>query len=325
MAPGASPYLPTTMEAALLLLYPTTLVLGSIFGFFDPATRSSPYIMADQAHDPAFAPSYFAKKGNLFNVLFVKKGWFWITVSYFIFLFTHASMGPPGSAAQLRRRLQGVLRWAVVTMWWVFVTQWFFGPAIIDRGFTLSGGACQLVEMIEKGEAEADPAQRFISGIACKAHGGKWSGGHDISGHVFLLVLGSMFLLEEVLHAILRAARAKEERIVILANGEVKGADSEAEIERADRQDVNATSPWDLGVKIALGVSALSLWMLLMTAAYFHTWFEKVCNYQTFPRGLLLITLQLTGLLVAFAGVFVVYFLPRFVPSLRAVIGMPGV
>ena len=49
-------------------------------------------------------------------------------------------------------------------------------------------------------------------------------------------------------------------------------------------------------------------WMLLMTAAYFHTWFEKF-----------------TGLLVALGALWVVYFLPRGLPAMRAAVGMPGV
>ncbi|KAL5344524.1 hypothetical protein ACLOAV_010505 [Pseudogymnoascus australis] len=270
-----SPYLPTYAESILILVYPTTLVLGSIFGLIDPATRASPYIETNQSHDPALAPSYFAKKSNLVNVLFVKRGWFWVTVSYFLFLFTNAAIGVRGSDALLRKRIQGTLRWGIVTLWWVFVTQWFFGPAIIDRGFLLTGGACELKESIDRGDRKADLAERFVTSMACKARGGTWSGGHDISGHVFLLVLGSMFLFQEVLHVVLRAAKGREERVVLLQNGEVKGADSESGAERADTQNVITASPWDFGVKIALGVGALSIWMLLMTAAYFHTWFEK--------------------------------------------------
>ena len=34
---------------------------------------------------------------------------------------------------------------------------------------------------------------------------------------------------------------------------------------------------------------------------------------------------QLTGLLVALVGVYAVYYVPRFVPALRAVVGLPGV
>lgn len=66
--------------------------------------------------------------------------------------------------------------------------------------------------------------------------------------------------------------------------------------------------PTASGVKFAIGVVGLMWWMLLMTAAYFHTWFEKF-----------------TGLLVAFSGLWIVYFLPRGAPGLRAVLGMPGV
>jgi len=151
-----------------------------------------------------------------------------------------------------------------------------------------------------------DDTRQFVTGMACKAVGGKWKGGHDISGHVFLLVLGSMFLLEEVLHVVLRSARAKEERTIVMTDGAVKSAEVEAYV------PVGGATPnvgqWDLGVKAVLGVAALSLWMLLMTAAFFHTWFEKF-----------------TGLLIAFSGIFVVYFLPRAVPGWRNVIGLPGI
>lgn len=157
-------------------------------------------------------------------------------------------------------------------MWWIFVTQWFFGPPLIDRGFTLTGGACELVHAAEEGEVEMDDTRQFVTGMACKAVGGKWKGGHDISGHVFLLVLGSMFLFEEVLNVILRHT-GPEERVIVMADGSVKSADTEASI---THDASTSQAKWDWGVKAGLSVGGLSLWMLLMTAAYFHTWFEKV-------------------------------------------------
>lgn len=161
-----------------------------------------------------------------------------------------------------------------MTVWWIFVTQWFFGPAIIDRGFLLTGGQCELVEEAEAGNVIMDDTRQFVTGIACKAVGGKWRGGHDISGHVFLLVLGSMFLFEEVLHVVLKSARAKEERTIFMADGAVKSAEVEAQLDTG----IIAETPgqWTLGAKVVLGVAGLMLYMLLMTAAYFHTWFEKV-------------------------------------------------
>jgi len=233
----------------------------------------------------------------------VKQGWAWVTISYFFFLFTHPSTGRPRTLVVTPRRIRGALRWALVTTWWIFITQWFFGPAIIDRGFRLTGGACELVREAEEGKVEMDDTRQFVTGVACKAVGGKWKGGHDISGHVFLLVLGSMFLFEEVLHVILRTARVKEERTVVMGDGAVKSAEVEAQLTEAED-----AGEWNLGVKVVLGVAGLSWWMLLMTAAYFHTWFEKF-----------------TGLLVAFSGIFVVYFLPRIVPPFRSIVGMPGV
>jgi len=65
---------------------------------------------------------------------------------------------------------------------------------------------------------------------------------------------------------------------------------------------------WGWGVGVGGVVVGLEWWMILMTAVFFHTWVEKF-----------------TGLLVAFVGIVVVYYLPRVLPPMRDVIGMPGV
>ena len=115
----------------------------------------------------------------------------------------------------------------------------------------------------------------------------------------------------EVLPVVVRARELREERRILMGDGAVKSAaveasgDSAAGEKEVPKGTEAATS---FGVKLALGVAGFSWWMLLMTAAYFHTWFEKF-----------------TGLLVAFTGIYVVYFLPRGVPAYRAIVGMPGV
>ena len=82
-----------------------------------------------------------------------------------------------------------------------------------------------------------------------------------------------------------------------------------ASVEADEQADIGTESKeLGIGIQAALLVAGLSWWMLLMTAAYFHTWFEKF-----------------TGLLVAFGAIYVVYFLPRAIPQLRQVVGMPGV
>lgn len=291
-----SPYIPTQLELVLLSVYPIILVVGSFFSILNPATRGSLYDPITQSHSQNTPPSYFAKKNNIFNILFVKRGWAWISISYFYFLFSHPYTGSTGSLSL--KQLQGLLRYGIVTLWWIFVTQWFFGPPLIDRNFTLTGGECGFSE-----SRRLFKDQRILlSASACKAEGGHWNGGHDISGHVFLLVLGSMFLFEEVLHVVL--PRRQEERVVTMKDGAIKSA--KIELENHLQNDFLGT--WTLGSKIAIGIATMCLYMLLMTAAYFHTWFEK-----------------LTGLMVALAGVYTVYLLPRVIPKLRTIIAMPGI
>lgn len=275
-----SPFLPTRIEAALLLAYPVLLTFGTLFSLVSPTVRNAPYDPFLQAHsqDPAVSPSYFARKSNIFNVFFVKRGWAWISLAFFVFLFSHPA------TANTQRRARALLRWGLVTTWWVLVTQWCFGPALIDRGFRFTGGKCELaMENIDAGGASKTDV---FTGVACRAAGGRWYGGHDISGHVFLLVLGSYFLVQEVgwayLHHWRRGAAGPvtihDDRSVFMHDGAVKSAGIEAE-RLADVVETRVLSAWDalgLGGKVAGSVVALSWWMILMTAIFFHTWFEKV-------------------------------------------------
>ncbi|ETS76518.1 hypothetical protein PFICI_11905 [Pestalotiopsis fici W106-1] len=312
------PHLPTPAESLLLLVYPVLLLFGTLFSALSPETRAAAYDAVGQSHVQAEAPSYFARKNNLFNILFVKRGWAWITVAFFVFVLSHPSLQVSAS-----RKLKAGLRWAAVTAWWVLVTQWCFGPALIDRGFRFTGGKCEVAEaaVFEGGFEDTNKAD-VLTAVACKASGGKWRGGHDISGHVFLLVLGSWFLLQEVGWVVARAVnnsgtagggfsifgRRGDERCIVMHDGAVKGAGVEAEKEGGARIQQQQQQGMTFGAKFAIGVVGLSWWMLLMTAIYFHTWFEK-----------------LTGLLTAFIGIYPIYYLPRWIPGLRSVIGLPGI
>lgn len=279
------PFLPTPLEAAALLVYPIILTFGTLFSLLSPTVRNAPYFPSMQAHsqDPLLSPSYFARKSNVFNVYFVKRGWAWVSLAFFVFIFTH----PAVRAGQQKTR--ALVRWGLVTTWWVFVTQWCFGPALIDRSFLFTGGKCELAEA--RLEAGTDVSGKDIfTAVACKTAGGNWRGGHDISGHVFLLVLGSYFLLQEVGWVYLNHWRRgaaggvvglRDERSVIMHDGAVKSASVEGERDHSDAGErTRPRSPWDalaLGGKVAGGVFLLSLWMILMTAIFFHTWIEKVC------------------------------------------------
>ncbi len=268
--PRTSPLLPTPLERIALGLFPVLLVFGTVFSIVSPNTRSATYdpIAQTHAHEAGAEPSYFARKSNLFNVVFVKRGWGWNSLALFAFAFSHASLAPAP-----RLKVQAVVRWAAATFWWFLVTQWCFGAPMIDRGFRWTGGKCDLAELgIITGQAGAREA---FTAVACKAAGGQWSGGHDISGHVFLLVLGSALLMNEVLWPVMRwTGWAADARCVVMGDGALKGANVEAEVP----QGSGAGKPaFGIGGKFAAAILGLNLWMLLMTAIYFHTWFEKVC------------------------------------------------
>ena len=306
---AGSPFLPTPLEAILLALYPATLLLGSLFSSLHPASRNAPYQAHTQSYAPDQAPSYFARKSNVFNVYFVKIGWFWTTLAFILLVLSHPSLGPPLRPTVTKRRVQAAIRYSCITLVWIAVTQWFFGPPIIDRSFKWTGGQCEIIYGESRTDqlkrAEMGDAREVFTHAACKTIGGQWKGGHDISGHVFLLILGSAMLWLELLPAVLRMEGLREARRITTGGGLIRSASVEA-----DEQPVSVSQPKDLGIgiKVALVVAGISWWMLLMTAAYFHTWFEKF-----------------TGLMVAFGAIYVVYFLPRAVPALRRVVGMPGV
>lgn len=270
--PRNPPPLPTATERLVLALFPGLLLFGTLYSLVSPQTRGSAFDTAAQAHAQDAPPSYFAHKGNVFNQWYVKKGWAWTSLAFAALVAGHPAMRT--GADVVGRRVRAILRWGLVTGWWILVTQWFFGPPIIDRGFRWTGGKCEVVEeMVEEGSAGTGDV---FTAVACKAAGGRWQGGHDISGHIFLLVLGSGFLLQELGWVVSRwTGGVAEERTVVMSDGAVKGAGVESQTTVGEGKTGDALG---LGGKVVAGVVVLNLWMLLMTAIYFHTWFEKVSD-----------------------------------------------
>jgi hypothetical protein len=207
-------------EYFLAAIYPATLVLASTFYLLSP----------DSANE-----SYFSQKGNLINVIFVKYGWFWTTLVFLLHV----------SRLRASSKPKALLRWALATAWWIIVTQWFLGPPLMDRAFTLSGGACQTkhqVDQMGRDSLDMSKAEAWLTSAACKVHGGHWTGGHDLSGHVFLLTHASLFLWSEFLPVF---------KIEGITGGGIESA-------------------------AVRGLLGMWWWMLLMTGIYFHTWREKV-------------------------------------------------
>ncbi|KAL9056827.1 MAG: hypothetical protein Q9162_002698 [Coniocarpon cinnabarinum] len=398
-----SPFLPTPLEATLLALYPLTLILGSLFSTFSPWTQSTYSQLHQSYQPPSLAPSYFATKSNILNRYFVKLGWFWITLSLFLFTalasrgrraidvgFATMTLGFDSKTddstedsngggrsrsvrrreevvnrrvrvleekakrlsemsdsekreeqdARLRRIYQTLLRWAILTGYWYCITQSFLGVSLIERVVRLTGGACVSSQNSHETLLVKSHAQ-------CRRKGGRIAGGLDISGHVFLLVLGSGMLFLEVLPIVLPWVRGLTSGRLIRQNGKTTPLETDAtpNLEDEHEQDGEVQTPThsyatrratrlkasnspstdstiakrplekplttqlkDYALYITSAILVLSWWMLLMTAAFFHTWVEKG-----------------SALLVAGCGLWSVYGGVRGFEGMREWVGVPGV
>lgn len=127
--------------------------------------------------------TYFSKKRNLFNVFFVKIGWFWITVVFIAYLYNVLS--------RKQAYERGIARYVMVSFYWYILTQWLLGPSLIDRLFVATGGRCT-------SDSNNVMLQNIYQQAVCRKMGGTWNGGHDVSGHCVLLLHASLFLWEEI-------------------------------------------------------------------------------------------------------------------------------
>lgn len=89
------------LQLAILALYPLTVLLGILSN-----------------HPPE---SYFARKDNIINVVFLKFSWGWTSLA-FLALLPH-----------MYEKVRSLVRYSVAAIWWYLVTQWCFGPPIMDK------------------------------------------------------------------------------------------------------------------------------------------------------------------------------------------------
>jgi len=130
-------------------------------------------------------------------------------------------------------------------------------------------GKTQSTEDIEKGASSASsllpPDNR--KDAYKKAY---WKGGHDISGHSFLLILSTLFLLTEI-----------SPTLSLLAGRSSGAASSNVmpSVPRGNRTilESNAMRKW--AAIATFGLCCIWWWMLLMTSLYFHTPQEKISGF----------------------------------------------
>jgi hypothetical protein len=161
-------------EVVIIAIYPITLILGHLVYMTDPE------------------PSYFSNKRNLFNVIFVRQGWFWTTVAFLLYHLHYFLWSKHDQEKTVSSIRQCLTRYAAATIWWIFFAQWLFGIPLMDRVFMWTGGVCD-------GAIGYDGDSKNISSSLCRSYGGSWVGGYDPSGHAFLLTHSSLFLWFEIL------------------------------------------------------------------------------------------------------------------------------
>ncbi|KAI9136664.1 Fat storage-inducing transmembrane protein [Paraphysoderma sedebokerense] len=266
-----------------------------------------------------------SSKHNPLNQYFVKIGWFWTTVLLVPFLlYTSFSPSPTSpessSASPLTNRPQakwmnaakGLLRYLLATLYWFCLTQWFVGGIpILDRLYLLSGGACN---GISQSYSETRVSENLtvgntitISSYQCKKQGGKWEGGHDVSGHCLLLLHSVLVLREEIVLFIQKRSRNRKRIAGANKNGNgdpngyhkknddakggKKGHDDEGD-DYFSQPFTDANPNRNRGLKkfqtplvnpveqifiyLMNGLCLLWIFMLFTTSLYFHNFFEKL-------------------------------------------------
>ncbi|ORZ39160.1 Fat storage-inducing transmembrane protein [Catenaria anguillulae PL171] len=163
------------------------------------------------------------------------------------------------------RKLWAIVRYSMATGFWLALTQWFFGPSLLDRFNRQTGGSCTPSSALLH---SLDPALRdhFSTNAMqaetlrdCRAYNGVWTHGHDVSGHCLLLIHSILFLnLEFLTHGNAAAAHTRP------------GATEQPQDERRARR------PYRQAAKLIHGLTALWTLILVITMMYYHNLSELV-------------------------------------------------
>lgn len=229
------------------------VLFGTIYSVtFNTFLDTSNPLVTHLAH-PLSHTHYFASKTNVLNVYFIKKVWAWTTAAFFFSWFT----SPPQARANTR-----LIKYLTLTSIWLLFTAWFFGPPLLDRVIVASGGQC--VIPMPTGDPVTVPNEYCYtkSTISASSHPQlfwtppppEWRGGvprlrrgHDISGHMFMLTMSTLFLADQ-LRPSLRS------RVWSTLHG------------------------WAVAMNIALII--VWLFATYFTSIYFHSPMEKITGYR---------------------------------------------
>lgn len=248
--------------------------------------------------------NYYNNKRNVFNQIFVKRGWGWTTLIIVLFysclLYTSNHPKIQGKQQRIQVIKRGVVNYAIATVWWVLFTQWCFGLPIMDKVFVWTGGKCTSIDqgvllrhnpsfgasgVFAQIEADLSYESSRITSYMCRRLKGSWEGGHDPSGHVFLLIHSSLYLFLEALPFWV-SWKTLYQNLFLLVQKLRTGHANKPQL----------LLSFVLHSPHVLVLLLIGLWwfMLFMTNIYFHSIAEK-----------------LVGLVFGYLGIFVVYYCPR--------------
>ncbi|KAG8772109.1 hypothetical protein FRC12_003245 [Ceratobasidium sp. 428] len=281
--PALSP--PTTspllLHRPLVFVFLSALIFGTTLyaAINNTSLDTSDPLVAHLPH-PSAEHSYFARKSNIFNQLFVKKAWGWTSAAFFALWLTGPSYLRKGGR---------VAEWAIATGIWSLFTMWFFGPSLFHRFVALTGGQCVVflppspdamsniatvpVEFCQLGKPVSPIthpalfASELLATRLSSTHSldPKWHAvpklysGHDISGHIFLLTMSIFFLAEQISISLPLVYPWLDP-----VPGTVQRRGSELH-----------------KIVVKASMALLSIWFLMSwtTALYFHNAFEKISGF----------------------------------------------
>lgn len=249
-------------RTATLAAITSVVLFGTIYSVVHDTFLDTSNPLLTHLPHPLHHTHYFANKKNPLNVYFIKRAWGWTTAAFLFLFFT--------SPSRIRTK-ERVFQYLAATSVWLVFTSWFFGPPVLERLVARTGGECVL--NLPSGAVVTVPNEYCYTKTALSpmTHpslfaaslllpDGDWHArprlrrGHDVSGHIFLLTMSTLFLVDQ-----LRLSFAAP------PNGGV----------------AQRWPPWHKwAVSASTLLVALSLFATYTTSVYFHTPIEKLTGYR---------------------------------------------
>ncbi|EAU91470.1 hypothetical protein CC1G_01959 [Coprinopsis cinerea okayama7 len=137
-------------QRSIFYLLSTIVLVGTVYSvLYDTYLDTSDPFLTHLPH-PLSHSHYFASKKNWLNVYFIKKAWGWTSAVFLLNWLTTPTLpaspasSPNATRTTTRTSNRLLLTFLTLTAVWILFTNWFFGPALLERVVLASGGQCML-------------------------------------------------------------------------------------------------------------------------------------------------------------------------------------